>query len=99
MDTDEGARYIGEFALELILGVLKPMKDILDEKLWGASILHRDLAQDAYNGNKSAIHWDLVCIQTEEYGGGCIYFDDILIRKNGRFIPESLQPLNEENLR
>jgi aminopeptidase len=101
LDTDEGARYIGEFALGVNPYVLKPMKDTLfDEKIMGSfHFTPGSCYQDAYNGNKSAIHWDLVCIQTEEYGGGCIYFDDILIRKNGRFIPESLQPLNEENLR
>ena len=90
-----------EFALGVNPYVLKPMKDTLfDEKIMGSfHFTPGSCYQDAYNGNKSAIHWDLVCIQTEEYGGGCIYFDDILIRKNGRFIPESLQPLNEENLR
>ena len=51
-----------------------------------------------FNGNISAIHWDLVCIQTLEYGGGEIYFDDVLIRKNGRFVLPELEGLNPENL-
>lgn len=49
-------------------------------------------------GNHSAIHWDLVCIQTPEYGGGEMYFDGNLIRKDGRFVPEDLAGLNPENL-
>jgi len=101
LDTDEGARYIGEFALGVNPYILKPMKDTLfDEKIMGSfHLTPGSCYQDAYNGNKSAIHWDLVAIQTEEYGGGSIYFDDVLIRKNGRFIPESLQALNAENLK
>jgi aminopeptidase len=101
LDTDEGARYIGEFALGVNPYILKPMKDTLfDEKIMGSfHLTPGSCYQDADNGNKSAIHWDLVSIQTEELGGGEIFFDDVLIRKNGRFIPESLQPLNAENLR
>lgn len=38
------------------------------------------------------------CIQTPEYGGGEMYFDGNLIRKDGRFVPEDLQGLNPENL-
>ena len=51
------------------------------------------------NGNKSAIHWDLVMIQTPEYGGGEIWFDDVLIRKDGRFVIPELEALNPENLK
>ena len=76
------------------------MKDILfDEKISGSiHFTPGSCYEDAPNGNDSTIHWDLVLIQTEEYGGGEIYFDDILVRKNGRFVPEALQCLNPEQL-
>lgn len=101
LDTDEGARYIGEFALGVNPYIVTPIKDILfDEKIMGSfHLTPGSCYQDAYNGNKSSIHWDLVCIQTEEFGGGNIYFDGVLIRENGRFVPEILQALNPENLK
>ncbi|MEL7564024.1 MAG: aminopeptidase [Dehalobacterium sp.] len=101
LDTDEGARFIGEFALGVNPYIITPIKDTLfDEKIMGSfHLTPGSCYHDAYNGNKSAIHWDLVCIQTEEFGGGNIYFDGALIRENGRFVPEELQPLNPENLR
>lgn len=100
LDTDEGARYIGEFALGVNPYINRPMNDILfDEKIAGSFHFTPGRAyQDMNNGNISAIHWDLVCIQTPEYGGGEIYFDDILIRKNGRFVLPELECLNPENL-
>jgi len=100
LDTDEGARYIGEFAIGLNPHISIPMKDTLfDEKIKGSFHFTPGNAYDhAFNGNKSAIHWDLVCIQTPEYGGGEIWFDDILIRKDGHFIIPELQGLNPENL-
>lgn len=100
LDTDEGARYIGEFSLGLNPYIRKPMKDILfDEKIMGSFHFTPGSCYDeAPNGNKSIIHWDLVCIQTEDYGGGEIYFDDVLIRKDGKFIVDSLKCLNPENL-
>lgn len=95
-DTDDGARYIGEFSLGLNPLITKPMGDILyDEKIIGS--IHFTPGQaykDAYNGNDSGIHWDLVLIQNEEYGGGEIYFDDTLIRKDGKFVLEELSHLN-----
>lgn len=99
-DTDEGARYIGEFALGVNPYITKPMNDILfDEKISGSFHFTPGRAyEDMNNGNISSIHWDLVCIQTPEYGGGEIYFDDILIRKDGRFILPELECLNPENL-
>ncbi len=99
-DTDEGARYIGEFAIGVNPYVTKPMKDILfDEKIKGSiHFTPGNCYDEAPNGNKSAIHWDLVWIQTPEYGGGEIYFDDVLIRKDGRFVIPELECLNPENL-
>ncbi len=100
-DTDEGARYIGEFAIGVNPYITKPMKDILfDEKIMGSfHFTPGNSYEDAPNGNKSNIHWDLVCIQTPEYGGGEIYFDDVLIRKDGLFVVDELKCLNPENLK
>ncbi len=100
-DTDEGARYVGEFALGVNPYIIKPMKDILfDEKIMGSFHFTPGSAYDhCFNGNNSAIHWDLVNIQTPEYGGGEIWFDDILVRKDGRFILPELDVLNPENLK
>ncbi len=99
-DTDEGARYVGEFAIGVNPYIEKPMKDTLfDEKIKGSIHFTPGSCYDECdNGNKSAIHWDLVFIQRPEYGGGEIWFDDKLIRKDGVFVPEELQCLNPENL-
>lgn len=99
-DTDEGARYIGEFAIGVNPYITKPMKDTLfDEKIMGSFHFTPGACYDeAPNGNKSTIHWDLVCIQTKEYGGGEMYFDDVLIRKDGVFVIYELKCLNPENL-
>ncbi len=95
-DTDDGARYIGEFAIGVNPQIMHPIGNILfDEKIAGS--LHFTPGQayeDADNSNKSAIHWDLVLIQRSEYGGGEIYFDDRLIRKDGIFVIEELKDLN-----
>ena len=101
LDTDEGSRYIGEFAIGVNPYITEPMKDILfDEKIMGSfHFTPGNCYDDAYNGNSSQIHWDLVCIQTEKYGGGEMYFDDKLIRKNGLFVDECLECLNPENLK
>ncbi len=95
-DTDDGARYIGEFALGVNPYVIKPIKDILfDEKLAGSFHLTPGFCYDnASNGNESSVHWDLICIQTDNYGGGEIYFDGVLIRKNGLFLDKRLSILN-----
>lgn len=100
-NTDEGARYVGEFALGVNPYITNPMGDILfDEKIAGSiHFTPGSCYDDAYNGNESALHWDLVLIQTPEYGGGEIYFDGELIRKNGRFVVEDLLCLNPENLK
>ncbi len=101
LDSDEGARYIGEFAIGVNPYILNPMKNTLfDEKIMGSfHFTPGNAYENADNGNSSAIHWDLVSIQTAEYGGGSLYFDDILVRKDGRFVTEELQVLNPENLR
>ncbi len=100
-DTDEGARFIGEFAIGVNPYILHPMQDILfDEKIAGSFHFTPGQAyDDAYNGNKSNIHWDMVMIQRPEYGGGEIYFDDVLIRKDGQFVIPELEALNSENLK
>lgn len=101
LDTDEGARYIGEFALGLNPNVTAPIFDILfDEKISGSfHFTPGDSYEDAPNGNSSSIHWDLVNIQTPEHGGGEIWFDGRLIRKDGLFVIPELMPLNPDNLR
>lgn len=100
LDSDEGARYIGEFSFGFNPHILHPMCDILfDEKIAGSFHFTPGQAyEEADNGNRSQVHWDLVCIQREEYGGGEIYFDGELIRKNGLFVPEKLKKLNPEYL-
>ena len=99
-DTDEGARYVGEFAIGFNPHILEPMKDILfDEKIAGSfHFTPGNCYDDASNGNDSEIHWDLVCIQRPEYGGGTIAFDGEIIRKDGIFVAEELKGLNPENL-
>lgn len=100
LDTDEGARYVGEFSFGVNPYILKPMCDTLfDEKIAGSiHFTPGNAYEDADNGNRSAQHWDLVYIQRPEYGGGEIYFDGELIRKDGRFLGD-LGMLNEENLK
>ena len=100
LDTDEGARYIGEFAIAFNPHILQPMRDILfDEKIAGSFHFTPGQAyENADNGNRSQVHWDLVAIQRPEYGGGEIYFDDQLIRKDGLFTRKELIELNPEYL-
>lgn len=96
LDADPGARYIGEFALGFHPEIMEPMRDILfDEKIAGSFHFTPGQAyEDADNGNRSQVHWDLVSIQRKDYGGGEIYFDGKLIRKDGIFLPKSLAKLN-----
>ena len=100
-NTDEGARYVGEFAIGVNPYITKPMNNILlDEKIAGSiHFTPGNCYDDAYNGNHSAIHWDMVLIMTPEYGGGEIWFDDVLIRKDGIFVVPELECLNPENLK
>lgn len=99
-DIDEGARFVGEFAIGVNPYILEPMKDTLfDEKITGSiHFTPGSCYDDAFNGNESALHWDLVLIQRPEYGGGEIWFDDVLIRKDGIFIIDKLLDLNPDNL-
>lgn len=99
-NIDEGARYVGEFSFGLNPYILEPMKDTLfDEKITGSLHFTPGASyDDAYNGNESALHWDLVLVQRPEYGGGEVYFDDVLIRKDGLFVLENLKCLNPQNL-
>ncbi|MBW7896348.1 MAG: aminopeptidase [Opitutaceae bacterium] len=100
LDSDAGARFIGEFAIGFNPHILEPMRDILfDEKIAGSFHFTPGQAYgDCGNGNKSQVHWDMVCIQRPEYGGGEIWFDGKLIRKDGLFVPKSLQKLNPDYL-
>ena len=100
LDIDEGARYIGEFAFGLNPYIEKTIGDTLfDEKIKGSfHFTPGDCLEESNNGNHSSIHWDIVNIQTPEYGGGEIYFDNVLIRKDGRFVLPELECLNPENL-
>ena len=100
LNVDEGARYFGEFAFGVNPYILSPMNDILfDEKIAGSFHLTPGMCyEDAPNGNKSANHWDLVMIQRPEYGGGEIWIDGRLIRKDGLFVVPELEGLNPENL-
>jgi aminopeptidase len=100
LDADEGARFIGEFAIAFNPFIEQPMKDILfDEKIAGSFHFTPGQAYDTYgNGNKSQIHWDMVNIQRPDYGGGEIRFDDVLIRKDGLFVLPELQDLNPDHL-
>ncbi len=98
LDSDPGARYIGEFSLGFNPRVLQPMRDILfDEKIAGSFHLTPGQAyEEADNGNRSQVHWDMVSIQRPEYGGGEIYFDGRLIRRDGEFVPKQLRSLNRD---
>lgn len=100
LDSDEGARYVGEFSLAFNPFIREPMLDILfDEKIAGSFHFTPGNAYDeADNGNRSEVHWDMVMIQRPEYGGGEILFDDVLIRKDGVFMLPELEGLNPENL-
>ena len=101
LNSDEGARYVGEFALGFNPYITKPILDILfDEKIAGSfHFTPGNAYEEADNGNRSTLHWDMVQIQTPEMGGGEIYFDGKLVRKDGRFIADELQGLNPENLK
>jgi len=100
-DMDEGARYVGEFAFGVNPYITEPVQDTLfDEKIAGSFHFTPGHCYDeCNNGNKSALHWDLVCIQRPEYGGGEIWLDDVLIRKDGLFVTDDLLCLNPSALK
>ena len=100
LDTDEGARYVGEFAIGVNPEIMNPIGDILfDEKIAGSFHLTPGNSYDnSDNGNHSSVHWDLISIQRPEFGGGEIYFDGELVRKDGLFVVDDLKCLNPENL-
>jgi aminopeptidase len=99
LNSDAGARYIGEFSLAFNPRILQPMRDILfDEKIAGSFHFTPGQAyEEADNGNRSQVHWDMVSIQRPEYGGGEIYFDGKLIRRDGEFLPQQLRSLNRSS--
>jgi aminopeptidase len=101
LDSDPGARYIGEFSLGCNPYIMRPMRDILfDEKIAGSFHFTPGQAyQEADNGNRSQVHWDMVCIQRKDYGGGEIYFDGQLVRRDGEFLPAQLRSLNWKRFR
>ncbi|MDP3387588.1 MAG: aminopeptidase [Eubacteriales bacterium] len=98
LDIDDGARYLGEFAIGTNPFIERICDDILfDEKISGSIHLTPGSAYAiANNGNLSKIHWDMVLMMDPKYGGGEIYFDNVLIQKNGCFVLEELLPLNKE---
>ncbi len=100
LDSDAGARYIGEFSLGFNPHILHPMRDILfDEKIAGSFHFTPGQAYEiGGNGNKSRIHWDMVNIQRKDYGGGEVWFDGKLIRKDGIFVLPALKKLNPDYL-
>ena len=100
LDTDEGARFIGEFAIGFNPYITHAMKDILfDEKIAGSfHFTPGRCYEETENHNRSEIHWDLVCIQRADHGGGTISFDGEVIRKDGLFVPAELQGLNPDRL-
>ena len=87
IDTDEGARFVGEFAIGTNVGITKATGNTLfDEKIGGS--FHMALGRgmpETGSVNESAIHWDMVCDLSQ---GGKIWADDILIYEDGQFIPE-----------
>jgi len=100
LDTDDGSRFVGEFAIGFHPRINRPMKDILfDEKIAGSIHLTPGQAyKEAWNGNSSTIHWDLVLQMDPEAGGGEIWFDDVLVRKDGEFVVDELRGLNPDQL-
>ncbi|MBV9007938.1 MAG: aminopeptidase [Verrucomicrobia bacterium] len=96
LDSDAGARFIGEFSIAFNPHILHPIRDILfDEKIAGSFHFTPGQAYEtADNGNRSQVHWDMVNIQRPEYGGGEIYFDGKLVRRDGEFTLPALRSLN-----
>lgn len=99
LDTDAGARSIGEFAIGTNTAISRPSGSVLfDEKMAGSfHFTPGNALQTADNGNRSEIHWDLVCCHLPAYGGGEIWFDAELMRKDGLFLSKDFELLNPKN--
>ncbi len=84
LNTDEGSRYLGEFAIGTNQKIDRFIKNILfDEKIGGT--IHMALGQGypiTGSLNKSAIHWDMICDMRD---GGQIIVDDELFYESGEF--------------
>jgi aminopeptidase len=97
LDTDVGARYIGEFAIGVNPYLRRPIIDTLfDEKMAGS--LHFTPGGTDAEGRESSVHWDIVLSHLSEYGGGEIYLDGKLWRKDGLFVDDALKRLNPDTL-
>jgi aminopeptidase len=87
LDTDEGSRYVGEFAIGTNKGITRFTRSTLfDEKINGT--FHMALGKgfpESGSVNESAIHWDMVCDLRD---GGEIRVDDTLMYTNGEFVIE-----------
>ncbi len=85
LDTDEGARRVGEFAIATNAGITRFTRQILfDEKIGGSFHLALGASYPESGGvNESAIHWDMIC---DLRAGGEIWVDDELFYRNGKFL-------------
>ena len=85
LDTDEGSRYVGEFAIGTNEGIRQFTREILfDEKIGGT--IHMAMGAgypETGSRNHSSIHWDMICDLRD---GGEIWVDDELLHKDGRFV-------------
>jgi aminopeptidase len=97
LDTDDAGRYIGEFAIGVNPYLRPHMIDTLfDEKMAGS--LHFTPGGTDAEGNTSQVHWDIVQSHLSHYGGGEIYLDGKLWRKDGLFVDKALERLNPDQL-
>jgi len=87
LDSDEGARTLGEVAIGNNYGVQQYTRNTLyDEKIGGTFHLALGNAYPETGAtNVSAVHWDMVCDMRPEAGGGAVYADGILIHENGQW--------------
>lgn len=105
LDTDEGARYLGEIALGTNPGLKQRLfNPLLNEKVGGSFhfALGRSYQNEKqngkivklFNGNVSKIHWDITILMHKAYGGGAVIVDGKTIQKDGRFLGRGLEVLN-----
>ena len=94
LNTDEGAKYVGEFSFGTNKNIQNPAKSILfDEKIGGSN--HMALGkcyEEAPNGNDSAIHWDMIIRHKEAKGK--VYMDGELFQENGVWVHPDMQKFN-----